>query len=77
MNELLDTQVLGAGGHPASPSFMDGREGLPLRRRENANQIDDRIRTPDGRAWTASSSRMSASTCWIRANLEGSAVWGG
>ena len=27
---------------------MDGREGLPLRRRENADQIDDRIRTLDG-----------------------------
>jgi hypothetical protein len=27
---------------------MEGREGLPVRLRENANQIDDRIRSPDG-----------------------------
>jgi len=48
MNQLLDTQAPGAGRHPASPSFMEGREGLPVRLRENADQIDDRIRSPDG-----------------------------
>lgn len=49
MNELPDTQVLSAGRHPASPVFMDGREGFLLRRRENADQIDDRVGPLDRR----------------------------
>jgi hypothetical protein len=49
VNELPDTQVLGAGSQPASSIFMDGHEGLPLRRRENADQIDDRVSPVDRR----------------------------
>ena len=49
VNELPRTQAPGGGRHPASPGFMDGGEGLPLRLRENADQIDDRVGPLDRR----------------------------
>jgi hypothetical protein len=49
VNELPRTQASGGGGHAASPVFMDGREGLPLRLRENADQIDDCVGPLDRR----------------------------